>query len=57
MPPRYRILGFTVDGVTFACHLGCNEFETESKVEMAKHLIGEHTEKELDLWHIPILLL
>ena len=48
-----KIFGFTVDDQTFTCHLGCDLYVTPSRTDMARHLVDNHTDEELRLWHIP----
>ena len=48
-----NVFGFSVDNKTFECHLGCKNYSTRQKQQMANHLLENHTAKELKLWHIP----
>jgi len=57
MGNSYRYLGFTIDNLTLYCHLACEDFETDSKRKMATHLLNDHSDEELKLWHIPTLFL
>lgn len=50
----YMITGFTLDNRTYVCHIGCNDFQTDNRKHMVKHLIERHTREELEKWKIPI---
>ena len=36
---KHKIFGFTLDDRTFSCHLGCNNYSTQFKKQMADHLL------------------
>ena len=53
----HKIFGLTLDGRLYSCHLGCNSYVTYSRTDMARHLLENHSEEQLRLWHIPPNLL
>ena len=54
---RIFILGFSVDNIVLACHLGCKNFFTTVEKEMVSHLLGEHNTEELKEWRISVEML
>ena len=50
-------MGFSVDNIVLACHLGCKNFYTTVEKEMVSHLLQEHTTEELKEWRISVEML